>query len=81
MATGRPVVVSPVGVNVDIVEHNRNGFLASSPEQFVSSLAELAKSPGKRREMGVSARKTIEEKYSAEVMSRAFAEVVRSVTR
>jgi glycosyltransferase involved in cell wall biosynthesis len=81
MATGRPVVVSPVGVNVDIVEHNRNGFLASSPEEFVSSLAELAKSPGKRREMGASARKTIEEKYSAEVVSRAFADVVRSAIR
>jgi glycosyltransferase involved in cell wall biosynthesis len=81
MATGRPVVVSPVGVNVDIVEHGRNGFLASTTEDFVGSLAELAKSPGKRREMGANARKTVEERYSAEVVSSAFAEVIRSVAR
>jgi len=81
MATGRPVVVSPVGVNVDIVEHGRNGFLASTTEDFVGSLAELAKSPGKRREMGANARKTVEERYSAEVVSSAFAEVIRSAAR
>jgi glycosyltransferase involved in cell wall biosynthesis len=81
MATGRPVVVSPVGVNIDIIQHGRNGLLASSPEQFVGALKELAKSPERRRQMGVNARATIERSYSAEVVARAFAEVVRSVVR
>jgi glycosyltransferase involved in cell wall biosynthesis len=79
MATGRPVVVSPVGVNTDIITHGDNGFLASTSDQFVSSMMELATKPQLRRTMGARARQTIEQRYSAEVVSRAFAEVVRSV--
>jgi len=79
MATGRPVVVSPVGVNTDIVQNGTNGFLASSTDQFVTALLELANSQERRRDMGREARRTIEERYSAEVVSRAFAEVVGSV--
>ena len=79
MATGRPVVVSPVGVNTDIVQNGTNGFLANSTDQFVTALLELANSQERRRDMGREARRTIEERYSAEVVSRAFAEVVRSV--
>jgi glycosyltransferase involved in cell wall biosynthesis len=79
MATGRPVVVSPVGVNKDIVKDGSNGFLASSASEFVTALLDLANSPPRRREMGREARRTIEQRYSAEVVSRAFADVVRSV--
>jgi glycosyltransferase involved in cell wall biosynthesis len=80
MATGRPVVISPVGVNVDIVQHGKNGFLAASTEEFVACLRELAQSPERRREMGTKARKTVEERYSSEVSAGAFAAAVRSVT-
>ena len=79
MATGRPVVVSPVGVNVDIVRHGENGFLASSTEEFVSTLLQLANSPELRLTMGKTARRTIEDNYSAEVVAAAFAKVVHSV--
>lgn len=79
MATGRPVVVSPVGMNVEVVKHGDNGFLASSTDDFVSALLYLAKSPAERSRLGKKARKTIEEKYSAAVASRAFATVVHSV--
>jgi glycosyltransferase involved in cell wall biosynthesis len=81
MATGRPVVVSPVGVNTDIIQHRENGLLASSADEFVAALLELATSPDLRKRIGANARRTIERKYSAEVVSRAFAEVVRSVVR
>ena len=80
MATGRPVVISPVGVNVDIVEHGKNGFLAGTTEEFVDCLQQLAKSPERRREMGANARETVEKRYSSEVSAGAFAAAVRSVT-
>jgi len=80
MATGRPVVISPVGVNVDIVEHGQNGFLAANTDEFVACLQDLAKSPERRRDMGANARKTIEDRYSSEVSASAFAAAVRSVT-
>jgi len=79
MATGRPVVVSPVGVNAEIIRDGANGFLADSAEEFASRLAELAASSELRRTMGDNARKTIETSYSAQVSARAFAKVVRSI--
>jgi glycosyltransferase involved in cell wall biosynthesis len=80
MATGRPVVISPVGVNTEIVEHGRNGFLAETVDDYVNNLLELAKSRDLRRRMGAAARKTVEERYSAAVVAARFAEVVRFVT-
>jgi glycosyltransferase involved in cell wall biosynthesis len=80
MATGRPVVVSPVGVNKDIVKDGENGFLASSTEDFVEALMRLAGSSDLRRTMGAAGRKTVEQAYSAEVAARMFADVIRSVT-
>lgn len=79
MATGRPAVVSPVGANLDVVTHGENGLLASSTEDFVSSLLELARSPDLRKKLGLAARKTVERRFSAEVASRKFAAVVASV--
>jgi glycosyltransferase involved in cell wall biosynthesis len=81
MATGRPVVASPVGVNTDIIQHGYNGLLAETSDQFVSALTALAADPDLRRRLGANARKTIEEKYSAEVVARAFAQVVRAAVR
>ena len=80
MATGRPVVISPVGVNKEIVEHERNGFLAGTDDDFVAALLRLANSSDLRRQMGASARETVEARYSAELGAAKFAEVVRAVT-
>lgn len=80
MATGRPVVISPVGMNRDLVEPGVNGFLAASSMEFVDALAILADSPELRARMGKAARETIERQFSAEAVAVRFAGVVRSVT-
>jgi glycosyltransferase involved in cell wall biosynthesis len=58
-----------------------NGLLASSTDEFVAALTALAADPDLRRRVGAEARKTIEERYSGEVVAKAFAQVVRSVVR
>jgi glycosyltransferase involved in cell wall biosynthesis len=80
MATGRPVVLSPVGVNSDIVRSGENGFLAAGPDEFVDALLQLANSRELRARIGAAGRRTVEERYSAEVVAARFAEVVRFVT-
>jgi len=80
MATGRPVVISPVGVNKEIIEHGRNGFLAADADGYIESLLSLANSKALRRQMGAAARKTVEQSYSADAAAAQFAKVVRSVT-
>lgn len=81
MATGRPVVASPVGVNRTIITSGSNGFLATSTQEWVDALSTLASSPDLRARLGTAARKTVEQGYSAEVAAAKFASVVRLVTR
>jgi glycosyltransferase involved in cell wall biosynthesis len=76
MAVGLPVVLSPVGVNVDIVHDGRNGLLASSPDQWVAALERLAHSPELRKTLGAAGRRTVEDHYSAEASAARFAEAV-----
>jgi glycosyltransferase involved in cell wall biosynthesis len=77
MATGRPVVVTPVGVNSEIVRHGDNGFIAGDDDAWVDALERLAAAPDVRRRMGSAARRTVEEAYSCEVVATKFARAVR----
>jgi glycosyltransferase involved in cell wall biosynthesis len=81
MATGRPVVASPVGVNCDIVTPGKNGLLASTTQEWIDALQTLAASPDLRARMGTAARTRVEEEYSAEVAAEKFASVVRLVVK
>ena len=79
MATGRPVVVSPVGVNCEIVRDGVNGLLASSTDDWVTALKRLADGPALRNRLGTAARATVRRDYSANVSAAKFAGVVEKV--
>lgn len=64
MALETPVVMSPVGVNVEIVTDGVNGFLASNEKEWVDKLSLLIKDAELRKQVGIEARKTVEERYS-----------------
>ena len=64
MALGIATVMSPVGVNTDIIEHGVNGFLASTDSEWIDCLSQLIESVELRRRLGEAARKTIDERYS-----------------
>jgi glycosyltransferase involved in cell wall biosynthesis len=76
MATGRPAVMSPVGVNVDVVRSGENGILASSAEEWDAALEKLASSPDLRRRLGEAGRLTVEQRYATPVAARLFADMV-----
>lgn len=80
MATGRPVVISPVGMNTELVRSGENGILASTPLEYVESLLQLANAPDLRARMGKNARRTVEQDYSARAVAAKFAAVIRTVT-
>ena len=63
MACSRPVIASPVGVNVEIVT-NEVGYLADSDDSWLSSLLTLADDPALRSKMGEKGRHLVEDKYS-----------------
>ncbi|MCK9612614.1 MAG: glycosyltransferase family 4 protein [Bacteroidales bacterium] len=64
MALGIPAVLSPVGVNTEIVQDGVNGFLAANDEEWIEKLSLLIESPDLRKKIGLNGRKTIVEKYS-----------------
>lgn len=77
MAVGRPVVMSPVGMNRDLVRSGENGYLAETTDEWVAAFERLADSAELRARIGAAGRKTVEDGYSAEVVSAIFARAVR----
>jgi len=66
MALGIATVMSPVGVNTNIIQDGKNGFLASSKEQWIEKLSQLIESEVLRKKLGEAGRNTVSEKYSVE---------------
>jgi len=81
MACGLPVVASPVGINCEIVDHGINGFLASTPEEWRSSLKILGKNPELRRRMGAAGRQLVEDRYSLQAVAGSYIEIIREAAR
>lgn len=66
MALELPVVMSPVGVNSEIITDGENGFLASTRDEWFDKLSALIDSAELRQRLGKNARMTVVEKYSVE---------------
>jgi glycosyltransferase involved in cell wall biosynthesis len=81
MALGIPVIVSPVGVNSQIVVDGHNGFLASTESEWVEKMSRLLGDAVLRRRFASEGRKTIERHYSAEIQAPLFLKVLKSVCR
>ena len=81
MACGLPVIASPVGVNVDIVEHGVNGFLAETPAEWENAVSQLLADPQLRARMGAAGRRKVETDFSLQVWADRVAEILRAACR
>jgi glycosyltransferase involved in cell wall biosynthesis len=79
MASGKPVVASPVGVNRVIVRQGVNGFLANTESEWCNSLSLLCEDAAFRKRMGDAGRSRMERDYSLQVAAPRLAELLRSV--
>ena len=79
MACGLPVVASPVGVNADIVKEGGNGFLASTGQEWGTSLAKLLEDSNLRRSFGANGRKLAVERFSLASQGPRLVELFRSL--
>jgi glycosyltransferase involved in cell wall biosynthesis len=64
MASGIPVVASPVGANAEVVADGDTGYLAGTPQEWEARLAELIEDPERRAAMGRAGRARAEAHYS-----------------
>jgi len=79
MAVGIPVVASPVGKNLELVQHGVNGFFARTEQEWAQMLALLAGDRDLCRRMGEAGRRFVEERYSLDDAAPRLLEILRGV--
>jgi glycosyltransferase involved in cell wall biosynthesis len=75
MAVGRASVLTPIGMNKDLVQPGVNGLFANTTAEWVDALSRLADNEALRRSIGESGRKTVEQGFSATVGATKLAAV------
>lgn len=71
MSCGLPVVATAVSGNLDVIESGKNGILVpiKSPDKMAEAVSSLLNDENLRTELGIAARKTIEEKFTWDAIS------------
>ena len=80
MAAGVPVVASNHGANREIIQHEINGLLAASGEEWVTQLTRLIEDAALRARLVAGGRKTVETHYSVAVNAPKLVQVLRGVS-
>lgn len=69
MALGIPPVCSPIGSNPDVVEHGVTGFLATTPDEWLTSLQMLINDSELRAEMSQRAAEVAAKHYTLQAQT------------
>lgn len=72
MSIGMPAIVSPVGVNIHIVENGVNGFLCHSLDDWERALEFCIQHTTEIEKLGLAAKNKIEENYSVTAITPKF---------
>ena len=81
MSMGAATVMSPVGVNTEIVQHDVNGFLARSEDEWVELLSRLVDDAALRRRIGAAGRQTVVDRYSVARWQDPLADLLLQAAR
>jgi len=77
MAVGLPVVVSPVGMNVEILANGPCGFAAKTNNDWVDAISNLLNESALADQMGQTGRRIIETRYARNVVAPQLAQLLR----
>ncbi|RLD23157.1 MAG: hypothetical protein DRI71_06065 [Bacteroidetes bacterium] len=67
-----PTIMSPVGMNKDIIQDGENGFLATTHDEWVNKLNMLIESSELRNTLGAVGRETVVNRYSMEANKEKY---------
>lgn len=76
MASGLPVIASPVGVQASYVQPSASGFLATTPEEWIGAVRQLAGDAALRERLGRAGRARAETEFDAGVLAERFCELI-----
>jgi glycosyltransferase involved in cell wall biosynthesis len=75
MAVGAPVVVSPVGANVDVMQGVEAGYLVDEFDEWSDALLALVDDAEARQRMGAQGRDRAVERYSIDAVLPTYLEI------
>jgi glycosyltransferase involved in cell wall biosynthesis len=81
MALGIPTVMSPVGVNSEILRDGESGYLPRSEDDWVERLCALAGDATLRRRVGDAGRDVVVDRYSLAAWKTRYLDLLKSVQR
>lgn len=81
MALEIATIMSPVGVNTEIIENGVNGFLANSIEEWINVITQLIESKNLRKTIGENGRKTVIDHYSVESTKNLYLEAIKDLIK
>ena len=78
MAIGIPVVVSPIGMNVEVLEKGACGHSANSTDNWVEAILSLLKDETSSLAMGKIGRQIAEDFYSSKVIGCKLGQIIKN---
>ncbi len=81
MAAGLPVITNEVGAVSEIINSGKDGFIVSNHENYQNTLLKLMNDIGLRRNIGNTARKKIEEKFSWKIIFPKWVELYKKLLK
>jgi glycosyltransferase involved in cell wall biosynthesis len=79
LAYGLPVVASPVGHNLAVMEHGAHGFFAGNDDEWATFLERLVRSPALRSKLGANGRRLVEDRYDFSLQMKRLLDVFHEV--
>ncbi len=80
MALEIPTLMSPVGVNTEIIQQGVNGYLPDKEDEWVETLSELIVNKELREKIGKAGRQTVVNKYSVEAWKQKYLDNFNKLT-
>lgn len=77
---GVPAVASPIGVNIEFIDHGINGYLAKNDNDWYQFLDALISSQSLRESMGKAGRQMVDSFYGLETYSLKYANLIKSIS-
>lgn len=72
MSLGIATVMSPVGMNNELIQHGENGFLAETADEWIENLSDLIEDKQLRKKIGLAGNQTILNHYSVEALKPLY---------
>lgn len=78
MALGIPTLATNIGANKRIIKDGENGILLDSFEDWKSAIKVLVADEEKRKQIGLAARQTVEDKFSVKANEKVYLNILKN---